>query len=149
MCSSDLTRVIEQFRAAGFDVAPDPGEADRTTYGRTQIRYAPGRWPEGFTVANAVGTLNFVQAISEANTLGAEVLVIVGADYDKLTHTFRGAPSSSTTVPGVGGTTSVPGASSSTSSTTAAPLDPAPAQVSSRFVPVDPKTGGPLVGCPS
>ncbi|MFM8237630.1 MAG: LCP family protein [Actinomycetota bacterium] len=143
--------VIEQFRAAGFSVAPDPGEADRTSYGRTQIRYAPGRWPEGFTVANAVGTLNFVQAISEANTLGAEVLVVVGRDYDSLRHAF--------VRPGVGTTTSVPtGATGSgappatgvpSTTTSSVPIDPVPARANSRFVPVDPETGGPLVGCPS
>lgn len=148
--------VIAQFRRAGFAVAPDPGEADRATYGRTQIRYAPGRWPEGFTVANAVGTLNFVQAISEANTLGAEVLVIVGRDYDRLTHAFRSSAAGAvTSVPaGASGSgSSVPagasGAAPSSSTTTLAPLDPAPARSNSRFVPVDPKTGGPLVGCPA
>jgi hypothetical protein len=133
--------VIAQFRAAGFRVLDGGGDADRTDYARTQLRYAPGRWAEGYTVATAVSTLNLVAAISEENTLHADVLVIVGRDYGTLPHEFPVPAGGSTTVPATAITTA-PAATS----TTTTPDTP---QVDARFIPVDPEGGGPLVGCPT
>jgi LCP family protein required for cell wall assembly len=134
--------VIAQFRAAGFDVLEGAGEADRTDYARTQLRYAPGRWAEGYTVATAVSSLNLVAAISEENTLGAHVLVVVGRDYDSLPHEFPVPAGASTTAPAASPTTVAP----ATTTPTTAPDTP---NVDSRFVPVDPEGRGPLVGCPT
>jgi hypothetical protein len=120
-----------------------PEDADRNDYGRTQVRYAPGEYQQAYTAAPTVGTLNMVEAISKKNTLDADVLVIVGRDLDKLSPrspTTTGAATgvTSTTQPAIT-TTTVP---QETTTTTA------PRTVDTRFVPVDPKTGGPLVGCP-
>jgi hypothetical protein len=89
-----------------------------------------------------VSTLNLVAAISEENTLHADVLVIVGRDYDSLPHEFPVAPGASTTVPARASTSTVP---SSTTTTTVADTP----DVDARFIPVDPEGGGPLVGCPT
>jgi hypothetical protein len=90
-----------------------------------------------------VGTANLVPAASEKNTLGGDALLIVGTDYDSLKHRFDLIPRpAGVTIPSV--PTSTTGVASSTTTTTVAKQT-----VDTRFVPVDPKTGGTLVGCPS
>ncbi len=133
-------RVAQQFTAAGFDVIGPPADADRSDYARTQLRYAPDEYQAGYTVLRAAATLNLVAAISRQNTLGADVLVIVGKDWDTLHHEFPG-----TTTAGSSGVSQ-----SSTTTTTVAPSTTTTVQqtVDTRMVPVDPKSGGPLVGCP-
>jgi hypothetical protein len=84
-----------------------------------------------------------VEAASDTDALDADVLVIVGDDYFTLPRNFKGVPrTASTTTTGPGfplpTTTTIP----PTTTTTTVPT------VDTRFVPVDPKTGGPLVGCP-
>jgi LCP family protein required for cell wall assembly len=134
-------RVSDAFTAAGFDVVGPPADADRSDYARTQLRYAPDKYQEGYTVLRAAGTLNLVAAISRENTLNADVLVIVGKDWDSLQHHFPGTsvPASSAT----GQTTTTVTAPPSTTTTTVRSTT-----VDTRMVPVDPATGGPLVGCP-
>ena len=138
------TNALDAFTAAGFQSAGPAEDADRSDY-KTQIRYAPGKFREGYTVALAVGTLNLVPAASAKNTLGGDALLIVGRDYDSLKHRFdlvprptNASPTSSTTP-----TSSI--APTTTTTTTTVPHE----TVDTRFVPVDPKTGGPLVGCPT
>jgi LCP family protein required for cell wall assembly len=139
-------RVYDEFAAAGFHMLGAPEDADRNDYGRTQVRYAPGEYQQAYTTAPTVGTLNMVEAISKKNTLDADVLIIVGRDLDKLnptsaTTTTTGA-STSVTNPTQSTTTTTSTVPQSTTSTTPSRT------VDTRFVPVDPKTGGPLVGCP-
>jgi LCP family protein required for cell wall assembly len=137
---------LSAFTAAGFTSAGAAADADRSDY-KTQVRYAPGKFREGYTVAVAVGTANLVQAASAKNTLGGDALVIVGTDYGSLKHRFdlipapRNAPAVKVTT-----STAVGGPTSTTASTTTTTV---PRQVDSSFVPVDPKTGGTLVGCPT
>jgi LCP family protein required for cell wall assembly len=129
---------LDAFVAAGFRSAGPAADADRTDY-ETQIRYAPGKFREGYTVAVAVGTASLVEAASAKNT-------IVGRDYDRLTHHFdliprpAGAPASVATR-STTSTTVRP--SVTTTSTTVAHQT-----VDTRYVPVDPRTGAALVGCP-
>jgi polyisoprenyl-teichoic acid--peptidoglycan teichoic acid transferase len=130
-------RVSDQFTAAGFDVLP-PGDADRSDYARTQLRYAPDDYQQGYTVLRAVGTLNLVGAISRQNTGDADVLVVVGKDYDTLQHQFPGTTPSSTATGATSTTTTAP-ATTTTTTVPQSSFDP-------RMVPVDSK-GGPLVGC--
>jgi len=140
-------RVLGTLEAAGFRSGGPAADADRSDY-QTQVRYAPGEFRAGYTVAVAVGTINLVEAPSVKNVLGGDVLLIVGRDYDALTHRLdlirrsSGAPASAATTP----TTRVSGATTPTSvaTTTTVPRT----TVDTRFVPVDPKTGGTLVGCP-
>jgi hypothetical protein len=133
---------LDMFVAAGFRSAGPAADADRSDY-QTQVRYAPGKFHEGYTVAVAVGTPNLVEAASAKNTLGGDVLLIVGRDYDKLKHRFdlvprpSGLPSSTSTT-----STTVRRPVSTTTTTVARPI------VDTRFVPVDPTTGAALVGCP-
>ena len=138
---------LDAFTAAGFTSAGNAVDADRSDY-NTQVRYAPGKFREGYTVAVAVGTANLVEAASAKNTLGGDALLIVGRDYDRLTHRFDLIPAplgaTTTTSTTVGGATSSTTATTSTTTTTVAHQT-----VDTRFVPVDPKTGGALVGCPT
>jgi LCP family protein required for cell wall assembly len=138
-------RVADAFAASGFRVVGEPADADRDDYSRTQVRWAPDEYAEAVTVAIALGTLNMVPAISRENTLGADVLVIVGRDYDALRHEFP-VPADVSTTSSSSTTTSAPAIGSSSTTTSTAVPQPT---VDTRFVPVDPETGGPLVGCPS
>ncbi len=133
---------LDAFVAAGFISAGPAEDADRSDY-QTQVRYAPGKFAEGYTVAVAVGTLNLVEAASAKNTLGGDVLLIVGRDYATLKHRFDLVPHPAN-LPEATTTTTVSAPTSSTTTTTVAHHT-----VDTRFVPVDPKTGGALVGCPS
>ncbi len=134
-------RALQQFEAAGFHVT-NAGVADRTTYDGTQIRYAPDKYSEGATVASAISTMNLLPAIDVQNTLGADVLVVIGRDYDTLRHRFPGSATAASTA------TTLP-QSSSTVTTPTTVQQPTPVQqVNTKFVPVDPKDRGPLVGCP-
>ncbi len=136
------TSALDAFVAAGFKSAGPAEDADRSDY-KTQVRYAPGKFTQGYTVATAVGTLNLVEAASAKNTLGGDVLVIVGTDYSSLKHRFDLVPKPAN-LPTTTLTTAGPSPTTITTTTTV-PKE----TVDTRFVPVDPKTGGPLVGCPS
>jgi LCP family protein required for cell wall assembly len=132
---------LDRLRAAGFQVTGTAADGDRTNYERTQIRYAPDKYAQGFTTLLAVGTLNVIPAISTTNTLGADVLVVVGRDYPQLRPV-----TGSTTAPTQSASSSTAPTSTSSTSTTSTTV-PRPT-VDTLFVPVDPKTNGPLVGCP-
>jgi hypothetical protein len=69
------------------------------------------------------------------------VLIVVGRDWDQLKHHFP--TPTTTTQPGVAAAPTTTTASTTTTTTlpkTTTTLNP--------FLPVDPKTGGPLTGCP-
>jgi LCP family protein required for cell wall assembly len=132
---------VAQFKTAGFRVEGQASDADRSDYANTQIRYAPGAFNQGYTVAHAVNTLHLVQADSTQNTLGADVLVVVGRDYATLKHLFPNQPGASNA-----STSSTASISTTSTSTTTSSV---PKVSDARFLPVDPKTGGPLVGCPT
>jgi len=131
---------LNQFTAAGFKSAGPAEDADKSDY-KTQVLYAPGKFQQGYTVAAAVGTLNLVPAATAKQTLGGDALLIVGTDYGSLKHGFAKLPKPanlpSTTKP-------VATSTSSTTSTTVPHTT-----VNTSYIPVDPKTGGTLVGCPS
>jgi LCP family protein required for cell wall assembly len=139
-------RALDAFTAAAFQSAGPAADADRNDY-QTQVRYAPGKFREGYTVAIAVGTPNLVEAASAKNVLGGDVLLIVGRDFDSLKHRFdllpHSARASSTSVRS---TTSTPAPLLQTTTTTSTTV--AHRTIDTRFVPVDPKTGAALVGCP-
>jgi LCP family protein required for cell wall assembly len=138
------TQVLDSFTAAGFKSAGDAADADRSDY-KTQVRYAPGKFREGYTVAVAVGTLNLVQAASAKNTLGGDALLIVGSDYDALKHHFELVPKPAGSTASTATTSTSTIVPTTTTTTTTVPR----VTVDTRFVPVDPKTGAALVGCPS
>jgi LCP family protein required for cell wall assembly len=138
-------QAINDFTSAGFHVAGGAVDADRTDYKATQVRYAPGLYPQGYTVALAVGTLNFVPAISRANTLNSDVLVVVGSDYNSLKHGLGIKTPAPTT--GTGATPTTGAAPTTVTTTTTTTVATSSSTVNPQFVPVD-KNGGPLVGCP-
>jgi LCP family protein required for cell wall assembly len=140
-------QVVQKLTAAGFQVTGAAEEADRR-YDYTQVRYAPGKYAEGYTTIVGIGTLQIVEAISAENTLGADVLLVVGRDYGKLKRDFtptKAPAASATTGPGAPGATSTSRSTSTTSTTVTTLPQVTP---NTKFVPVDPKTGDPLVGCP-
>jgi LCP family protein required for cell wall assembly len=137
------TTVADVFAAAGFKSSGPPADADRSDY-KTTVRYAPGKFAEGYTVAVAVGTPNLVPAASAKDALGSDVLLVVGTDYDSLKHRFNVVPSPADTAPVTA--TSSPVTIAPTTSTTSTTIV---TTVNTLYVPVDPKTGGPLIGCPS
>ncbi len=135
--------VYDKMHAAGFRLTgPVVDASDRTNYRKTQIRYAPDKYQQAYTVVLATGTLNLAAAISPANTLDADVLLVVGRDYTKLNADFS-KPIATTTTSN-GGARS-PASSTSSSTTTSTTI---PRTVDTRFIPRDPKTGAEIVGCP-
>lgn len=133
---------LDEFVAHGFKSGGPAADADRSDYPVTQVRYAPGQEAKGVTVAVELGTTNYVQAASAKDALGGDVLVVIGRDYPNLKGLLK-EPASSTT-----STAASQGSNSSPSSTTTTTLAQS-TTVDTRYVPVDPKTGGTLVGCPS
>lgn len=121
---------------AGFRAAGPPANADRSDYTQTQVRYAPGNTSQGATVLYATGARHLGQSPSASDTLGADVLVIVGRDWNTLQQHLTGLTSTRTTTK-----------THETVTTQPSPLTPT--SVDRRYIPVDPKTGGVLVGCPA
>ncbi len=134
---------LTQLRAAGFQVSGSAEEGDRTNYQQTQIRYAPGKYAEGYTT---LAGCRHTQP--DPGDLRAE-------------HPWRGRPRRRR--PGLHAAAPGDGRddrrrrnrsrrarrpASSTSSSTTTSTTVAPPTVDTRFVPVDPKTHEPLVGCP-
>jgi LCP family protein required for cell wall assembly len=136
-------RVLNEFTAAGFKSGGPPADADRSDYAQTQVRYAPGHGGAGVTAVIATGTTHFSEALSLKDTLGGDVLVVVGRDWDTLKHHFPTPTTTSTSAPGVAAA-----ATSTTASTTTTTTVPKTTTTLNPFLPVDPKTGGPLTGCP-
>ncbi len=99
--------VLAAFVAHGFKRAGPPADAEPSDYAKTKVRYAPGMASKGLLVASYLDTAEVVEA---ADTLGGDVLVIVGRDYPDLQGPLKKAPS---TVP----------PSSSTGSSASAPDD--------------------------
>lgn len=127
--------VLEALEAHGYERAGRPEDAARDDYALTQVRYAPGATAKGLTVGGALATANVLEA-REPLPGGADVEVIVGADWEDLDAPVKQPPE-----PSVPTTT---GDTAATTTTTA----PSPSPSQTAVVPVDPETGGPLVGCP-
>jgi LCP family protein required for cell wall assembly len=128
--------VLDLLLAHGYRQAADPADADRDDYPLTAVRYAPGEVRKGLTVASALGTLD----VAERQDLpaGTDVVVIVGRDWETVDAPVK-RPPDETSTSGTGASTAA-----STATTTTAPPSPS----ATALVPVDPQTGGPLVGCP-
>ena len=72
-------KALQQFTDAGFQTKWEPSDASRDDFAQTQIRVAPGKGIQGYTIALASGTNRVVEALTRRDTLDADVLVIVGA----------------------------------------------------------------------
>ena len=116
-----------------------PSDADRSDYPLTQIRWAPGAAGKALTTALLLGTNNTVEA-RPGETDGADVVVVVGRDWDALDAPAKKPPDPNAP-------TATTGSGSIAPSTVATTTTTVPPDVTAA-VPVDPKTGGPLVGCP-
>jgi LCP family protein required for cell wall assembly len=145
--------VLNLLVAAGFRSAGPAVDASTSNYAQTQVRWAPHEDIRGVTVVYATGAHQFGQATAAAGTLGGDVLIVVGRDWNTLRHHLAGLPGGppttrpTTTTPPTTGTrartTTTPATTTrSPTTTTVAGSDP-------RYLPVNPKTGGILVGCPA
>ena len=133
------TEVLDALVAHGF-VAAGPSEAaDRDDYPLTQIRWVAGAAGKAITAASFLGTGNAVEA-RPGEISGADVVVIVGDDWDELVAPAKRPPDpTATTI-----APAPPAATVPSTTTTTRPPSPSVTAV----VPVNPVTGGPLVGCP-
>jgi hypothetical protein len=103
---------------------------------------------QGVTATYATGAKQSGEAAKPTDTGTADVLVVVGKDWDLLQHHLTAvAP-----VAPVTAHATTPGTSPSATSSTTVTVPPSTSTtvpVSERgFIPADPKTGGVLVGCP-
>ena len=133
-------KVLDALVAAGFRAAGPAADADRSDYADTQVSWTAAKANQGVTVVYATGAKNYGETSAPADSLGGDVLVIVGRDWNALQHHLVNLPGGPTTTRP--STTTTPVAHSSTTTTTTAN------GVDRRYVPVNPKTGGVLVGCP-
>jgi LCP family protein required for cell wall assembly len=133
-------KALTQLVRAGFRSAGASVDADRGDFAHTQVRWAADQEVKGVTAAYATAAEQSGQVVKAADALGADVLVVVGRDWDSLQHHLTSYPTTSR--PPATTTSTQP-----TSTTTATPgTSIAPAL--SEYEPVDPKTHGTLVGCP-
>jgi LCP family protein required for cell wall assembly len=129
------------FKTGGF------GDATRSDYAKTQVRYGPGGGAKGLAVALAIGTANAVEVENTTARLGSQklsgdVIVVIGRDYPKLHGSLsQRVPTSTTTTAPTAVTGVAPTTSTSTTTTTTATSD-------TRYVPTSRKGHRPLVGCP-
>ncbi|MGQ0825225.1 MAG: LCP family protein [Actinomycetota bacterium] len=145
-------QVFEALAAYGYAMVGRAQDADRDDYPLTEVRYAVGTVQKGLTVATALGTL----AVAEARDLPADVdvEVIVGRDWDEIPAPVKEAPpetraaraARATGVPPTANDAS--GAAASTAPSTSNTTTTVPSLADTALVPVDPETGGALVGCP-
>jgi LCP family protein required for cell wall assembly len=110
---------------AGFTDGGPIGDADRSDYSQTEIRYAPGALDKALVVASYLGGVGRPVALSSASG-SAQVVVVIGRDFQGVV------------VPG-----SHPTASTSTTSSTVAPN---PGSTPGITAPATEK-GRPQVGC--
>ena len=143
--------VMDALVSHGFVAAGPPTEGDRSDYPLTQVRWAPGATLEAVTTAAYLGTGNVVAArpveLSEGN-----VLVIVGRDWEGLVAPAKTPPDPTATTTTTPRTTPAGPEAGPGPETTLAPettTTTVPSPDSTATVPVDPLTGGPLVGCPT
>ena len=132
-------------QSAGRASVRSGGSADASSsdFAKTQVRYTPGQASKGLTVALYLGTANVVEAASASvqdgsRILHGDVLVVIGRDYPSLRGLLAQSASSTTAI----STSSAPARSTSTTTTTSGTTP------DTRYVPVAPKSLGPLVGCP-
>src|SRR5262249_11253964 len=130
---------LDDLVAYGFVAAGTPTDADRADYPLTQIRYPAGNASKALTAAVFLGTNNVVEA-RPGEISGSDVVVIVGRDWGPLVPPVKRPPGPT---PTVGGAPPAPAVAAPTTTTT-----PPPSPSATAVVPVDPRTGGPLVGCP-
>ena len=90
--------VLDGLNDLGFDGVDPPANADRNDYEHTEVRYGPGAEGEAQTVLASLGGAGQLVKLDEP-VEGADVLVIVGRDFD---HVSAPAPAA-TTAPAAGG----------------------------------------------
>jgi hypothetical protein len=137
------------FATQGFKMVGQPDDADRDDYDRTQVLWKPGHGGEGLAVVTELGSPAASEAQVGDDLRGADVLVIVGRDWDQLSGPIKQSSGTKkdATPTTHQRTTTAPASTTSNAPTTTTTIKP-PSPQNTAVVPVDPKTGGTLVGCP-
>jgi len=125
------TQVLRRLPAQGFLAAGPAANAARNDYTETEVHWAPSQSSKGATVVYATGAH---QSGPLSASTGADVVVIVGRDWSTLQHHLASVAGAA-------------GAKPARPTTPTAPATTVPAY-NRRFIPVNPKTGVVLVGCP-
>jgi hypothetical protein len=85
------TSALQALGGFGFHTVQPPGDADRTDYATTQVRYGPGAARKAALVAAYLGTGTLVAG---GNSAGSDVTVVLGHDFNRVA-----APQTATTTP--------------------------------------------------
>jgi LCP family protein required for cell wall assembly len=133
-------RALQQLVAAGFRSVGPAVDVDQR-YARSQVRWTDAGSVPGVTVTYATGAHVSGEATRAADLGGADVLVVVGSDWNTLQHHLGRLGRRNGTA---GSTPERTPATTISAPTTTTPRP----KVDRGFEPVDPKTGGVLVGCP-
>ncbi len=86
----------------GFKKVDQPGNADRSDYNQTEVRYARGALHKAQLVAAYLGVGKLVAGASDP---GVDVTVVLGSDFERVTVPTTAPPTTTTTAPKVFGTT--------------------------------------------
>ena len=108
------TKAANALVQAGFRVA-STGDADSYEYARTVVQYAPGQQAKAALVKNTLAAGATVEPGTGSSLAGADVALVLGADYTGLRAATSGGPTG-------GAPTSAPGAAPGTPDTTKAPI---------------------------
>jgi hypothetical protein len=109
---------------------------DPSSVAKTQIEFRLETAGAALTAMNRLGTANGL-AVDASRLKGNDVVVVLGQDWNSIDAAVKHSVDETTVAP----TTTAP---STTTTTTTVPRSPSETAV----VPVDPATGGTLVGCP-
>jgi LCP family protein required for cell wall assembly len=97
------------FTSFGFANGGPVGDADRTDYPQTEVRYVPGALAKAEVVASYLGGVGQLVALPSAG--GAQIVVVVGRDFQAVvkpgTHPVVSTTTSSTLPPNPGSTPGV------------------------------------------
>jgi LCP family protein required for cell wall assembly len=96
--SGEAGRTMDELAAAGFKRVDPPANADNSKYKETEVRYGPGGKHKAQLVAAYLGVGKLT---GRKNTRGADVTVVLGDDFDKVTTPSTEPPTTTTAVPTV------------------------------------------------
>ena len=96
--SGQAGRTMDELAAAGFKRVDPPANADNSKYKVTEVRYGPGGKHKAQLVAAYLGVGKLT---GRKNARGADVTVVLGDDFDKVTTPSTEPPTTTTAVPTV------------------------------------------------
>jgi hypothetical protein len=112
-------RAGDALRSLGFSVVGTATNADRSDYAVTEVRYASGSTPEAQLLLSELGGAGKIVTLSGSAPAGANIVLVLGRDYNGLTRPTSkpsptataapsGAPSSGSAASGASARSSLP-----------------------------------------